>query len=62
MDAKKELVGQLAALMPGMVEEIARIVGDYRISRELSRERCGLERKVSAFLAAKKSTVYHLRP
>ena len=54
MDAKKELVGQLAALMPGMVEEIARIVGDYRISRELSRERCGLERKVSAFLAAKK--------
>lgn len=54
MDAKKELVERMAMLMPGMAEEISRIVGEYRISREPSRERGGLERKVSAFLAAKK--------
>lgn len=54
MDTKKELVERLAALMPGMAEEIASIVGEYRISREPSRERGGLNRKVSAFLAAKK--------
>ncbi|MBM6725530.1 hypothetical protein H6C13_21225, partial [Pseudoflavonifractor phocaeensis] len=52
MDTKKELVERLAALMPGMAEEIASIVGEYRISREPSREQGGLNRKVSAFLAA----------
>lgn len=54
MDTKKELVERLTVLIPGMAEEISRIVGEYRISRDPSRERGGLERKVSAFLAAKK--------
>ena len=54
MDAKKELVERMTTLMPGMAEEISRIVGEYRIGREPSRERGGLDRKVSAFLAAKK--------
>ena len=54
MDTKKELVERLSVLMPGMAEEIASIIGEYRISREPSRERGGLDRKVAAFLAAKK--------
>ena len=54
MEAKRELVDQLAALMPDMAEEIARIVGEYRISRENRKDRRSLQRSVDSFLAAKK--------
>ena len=54
METKRELVDQLAALMPDMAEEIARIVGEYRISRENRKDRRSLQRSVDSFLAAKK--------
>ena len=54
MEAKRELVDQLAALMPDMAEEIARIGGEYRISRENRKDRRSLQRSVDSFLAAKK--------
>ena len=39
MDAKKELIERLAAMMPGMATEIAHILEEYRISRENRRRR-----------------------
>lgn len=62
MDTKKELVERLSVLMPGMAEEIASIIGEYRISREPSRERGGWIGKSLHFLRRKKLTDYHLRP
>lgn len=54
MDTKQELVERLTALIPGMAEEISRIVGEYRISRENRKDRRSLQRSVDSFLAAKK--------
>ena len=54
MDAKKELLGRLVALMPDMQLEIAQIVGEYRISREQRKDRRSLQRSIDSFLAAKK--------
>lgn len=54
MDAKKELVEQLAALMPGMEAQIREIMGGYRISRENRKDRRSLQRSVDTFLTAKK--------
>ena len=54
MDAKKELIERLAAMMPGMATEIAHILEEYRISRENRKDRRSLQRSVDSFLAAKK--------
>ena len=54
MEAKKELLERLVALMPGLAGEIACIVGEYRVSRESRSDKRSLQRSVESFLAAKK--------
>lgn len=54
MDAKKELMERLAAMMPGMEAQVAGLLEGYRISRENRKDRRSLQRSVDSFLAAKK--------
>ena len=54
MEAKRELVDRLAALMPEHAQQIAEIIGEYRINRDGRGEKRSLQRSVETFLAAKK--------
>lgn len=54
MDAKKELTERLAALMPGMDEELRRLLEGYCITKEPVRERSNLKKRIASFLTAKK--------
>lgn len=54
MDTKKELLARLNSLFPGVEEQIAEILADYRITRESGKEGGGLQKRISVFLAAKK--------
>ena len=54
MEAKRELIDRLEAVMPNMAKEIEKIVGEYRISRENRSDRRSFQRSLETFLAAKK--------
>ena len=54
MDTKKELLARLNSVFPGVEEQIAEILADYRITRESGKEGGGLQKRISVFLAAKK--------
>lgn len=54
MEAKRELIERLAALAPEQAQQIAEIIGEYRVSRDSRGEKRGLQRSVDTFLAAKK--------
>lgn len=54
MDAKHELMEQLAGVMPGMEDKIEEIMSGYRIARENRKDRRSLQRSIDSFLAAKK--------
>lgn len=54
MDVKKELIERLNRAFPGMENQIAEILADYRITRESGKEGGGLQKRISVFLAVKK--------
>lgn len=54
MDAKRDLMEQLAALMPEQTEAIASILDGYRVSHVGRGDKRDLPRRVEAFLVAKK--------
>lgn len=54
MEAKRELIERLAALAPEQAQQIAEIIGEYRVSRDSRGEKRSLQRSVDTFLAAKK--------
>lgn len=54
MNTKQELLDRICALMPDARGQVEKILADYRVAKDTSRDSSTLDRQITVFLAAKK--------
>ncbi len=54
MNTKQELLDRICALMPDARGQVEKILADYRVAKDTSRDSSTLDKQITVFLAAKK--------